>query len=222
MQSPRGAGLGWDQSHYNQSLLWFRLHTTLAQITRIAPKWLYNEYTVLKIFSPFRIFEQLGLALKIRVCPENFHCIEYTFYIQDFWTTCNCPEKQSVPWIYCIEYTFFIVHDFSAACACSEKQSCPENFHCIEIFFIISDFWVACACPENRVSLKIFKPGGCRPPLLTPMSMSTDTLVQNFLLVFWFIGYSCSIGTKLAYKITLTKWLNVQSLPLQLGFEHFQ
>ena len=61
-----------------------------AQITRIIPKWIY---AVLKTFSPFRIFEQLALALKNRVCPENFHCIEYIFVsIQDFWASCACNE----------------------------------------------------------------------------------------------------------------------------------
>ena len=126
--------LGPYQSHFNQSRLWSRLHTILAQITRITPKWIYTEYTVLKIFSLFRILEQFGLAwktvspenfncieyisyhsgvlsnsalaVKNRVCPEIFHCIEYTFYIQDFWVTCACPEKQRVPWIHCIEYIF--------------------------------------------------------------------------------------------------------------------
>jgi len=34
------------------------------------------------------------LTLKNRVCTENFHCIEHTFYIQDFWATCACPEKE--------------------------------------------------------------------------------------------------------------------------------
>ena len=34
------------------------------------PKWIYTEYTVLNIFSPFRIFEQLALALKNRLCSE--------------------------------------------------------------------------------------------------------------------------------------------------------
>jgi len=89
----------------------------------------------LKLFSLFSIFEQLALALKkrvfpqkfdcieyisyhsrflsnsaltvtIRVCPEIFHCIQYTFYIQDFWASCAYPEKQRVPWIRCIEYIF--------------------------------------------------------------------------------------------------------------------
>ena len=106
----RKRGLGPDQSHYNQSQLWSRLHTTLAQITRITPKWIY---TLLNIFSPFRIFEQLTLPLKfftvlnilftVRIfeqhafalknsCPENSHSIETFFTIQDFWATCACPE----------------------------------------------------------------------------------------------------------------------------------
>ena len=74
-------GLGPDQSHYDQSRLWSRLQTTLAQIKRIASKWIY---TVFKIFSLFTNFEKLALALKNQSCPEIFHCIEYTFYIQDF------------------------------------------------------------------------------------------------------------------------------------------
>ena len=34
--------------------------------------------------SPFTIFEQLALALEKQSCPEISHCIEYTFYIEDF------------------------------------------------------------------------------------------------------------------------------------------
>ena len=69
-------------------------------------------------------------------CFEIFHCIEYIFFIiQDFWATCAWPEnrvwpeifqcwnifyhsrflsnfplpwRQSLHWIYCIEYIFFI------------------------------------------------------------------------------------------------------------------
>ena len=65
----------------NQSWLRSRLQTTLAQIGQIAPKWIY---TVLKIFSPFTIFEQLALALKKQSCPEIFHCIKYIFYHSGF------------------------------------------------------------------------------------------------------------------------------------------
>jgi len=73
-------GLVLDQNHYNQSRLWSRLHTTLAQITQITPNRIYTEYRVLKISLLFRIFEQLKVALKNRVSPEHFHCIEYISY----------------------------------------------------------------------------------------------------------------------------------------------
>ena len=49
-------------------------------------------------------------------------CIEYTFYIQDFWATCACLEV-----FHCIEYTVYI-QDFWATCAC------PENRVCLTIF----------------------------------------------------------------------------------------
>jgi len=41
-------------------------------------------FTVLNVLVTFRIFEQFTLALKHSVCPEIFHCIEYSFCIQDF------------------------------------------------------------------------------------------------------------------------------------------
>jgi len=49
------------------------------------PKWIYAEYTVLKIFSLFRIFEQLALALKNRAFPEIFTVLSIFLTIQDFW-----------------------------------------------------------------------------------------------------------------------------------------
>ena len=35
----------------------------------------------MKIFSAFSIFEQLALALKNRVFPEIFHCIDYILFV---------------------------------------------------------------------------------------------------------------------------------------------
>jgi len=94
-------GLGPGQSHYNQSRHWSRLHTTLAQMTHITPKWIYTEYTVwnifhrsgflsnlylpwktefalkfytlLNIFFTFRTLEQLALALKNRVALNSLY-----------------------------------------------------------------------------------------------------------------------------------------------------
>jgi len=39
-------------------------------------------------FSPIRIFEKLAVTMKDRVCPENFHYVEYIFchsgYLSNF------------------------------------------------------------------------------------------------------------------------------------------
>ena len=43
-------------------------------------------------FLPFKLLSNSALTLKNRVCPEIFHCIQYTFYIQDFRATCAFPE----------------------------------------------------------------------------------------------------------------------------------
>ena len=95
-------------------------------------------------------FEQLALALKNRVCPEIFHCFEYAFHIQDFWTTCACPEIWlEIFQIHCIEI-FYIVQDFWATCACPDNRICPEIFHCIEYTFCIQDFWAIRACREKQ------------------------------------------------------------------------
>ena len=83
-------------------------------------------------------------------CPENFHCIEYSFCIQDFWASCACPETQSVPWIHCIEYIFFIIQNFEQPALALKNRICPRIFHCIEIFFIVQDIWASCACPEKQ------------------------------------------------------------------------
>jgi len=83
---------------------------TLTRITGITPKCTCTEYTVLTIFSLFRIFEQHALALKNRVSPEIFHCSEYISYRSGFFSNSAlslknrvCPES-----FYCIEYTFYI------------------------------------------------------------------------------------------------------------------
>ena len=102
-----------------------------------------NFFSVLKCVSSLRIFEQLALALKNRVCPE-FAVLNIYFYHSKFWTTCDCPGTQSVPWI----------------------------FYCNEIFFIFQDFWATCACPENRVCPDFFQTRGeAAPP--TPASYTT-------------------------------------------------
>ena len=144
----------------------------------------------------YRIFEQLALALKNRVCPKIFHCIEYIlaknifkkyiFYQKYIWiyfalsfrasAKLDFRETLRLPWkreftmkffTARIKSTFYI-QDFWATCACPEKQSYSEIFHCIEnIFFIIPAFWTTSACPKKTecvtvlniccLSLRIFE-----------------------------------------------------------------
>jgi len=52
----------------------------LALKNRVAQKFL----TVLKYYLSFKIFEQLALALKNKVCPGIFHCTEIFCPILDF------------------------------------------------------------------------------------------------------------------------------------------
>jgi len=78
------------------------------------------------------------LAMKDRVDPEIFHCIECTFSIKDFWKSCACPEKLRGSWnIFTVLNIFFTIQDFWATCACPEKQSVPRKFslHLIYIFY---------------------------------------------------------------------------------------
>ena len=106
------------------------------------------------------------------------HCIENFFTVQDFWATCACPEKQSLPWKFSLYWIYFLsfrifeqlafslknrvalkfltvlnhFYDsgFWATCACPENRVCPE-FTVLNIyFFIIKEFWATCACPEKH------------------------------------------------------------------------
>jgi len=83
-----------------------------------------QQRITLKIFSLFRIFEQLALAFKNRVFPQNFHCVEYISYHSRFLINSALTLKNKV---------------------------CPEIVHCIQYTFYIQDFWATCACPEFAV-----------------------------------------------------------------------
>ena len=81
---------------WNFSLYWiyFLLIRSFEQLCACPEKQSCTIFTVLNMFFTLRIFEQPVLSLKNRVCPEILHSIEYTFYIQDFWATCACPENR--------------------------------------------------------------------------------------------------------------------------------
>ena len=100
-------------------------------------------FTVLNILFTFRIFEQLALTLKNRVCPE-FIVLNIIFYHSGFLNNLHLPWK---------------------------KEFALKFSTVLNVFFIIQDFWATCACAENRVYLEIFQANGetATPPPLTPM-----------------------------------------------------
>ena len=120
-----------------------------------------------------------NLRLPWKTVVLKFFTVLSTFlYIQNFWATCACPEKQSLPWNFSLYWIFFIIQFFWATCAWLKEQnrpeiftvlniyflsfrifeqlalalknSCPEIFHFIEIFFIIHDFWATWDCSETQ------------------------------------------------------------------------
>ena len=123
----------------------------------------------------FTFLWKIEFALKFSTVLNIF------FTIQDFWATCDFPEKQSLPWKFSLFGVYFYIRgSFEQLALAMKNRVCPEftvlniyflsfrifeqlcltwktelpwNFHCIEIFFIIQDFWATCDCPENRVSL---------------------------------------------------------------------
>ena len=185
----RKRGLSPDQNHYNQSPLWSRLHITLAQITPIKPKWIYTEYSVLKIFSPIRIFEHLPLALKNRVCLEIFHCIKYIFTIQDFWATLPLPWKTESLWHVSLYWMYFSHSGFLTNLRLLCKTVCP-GFTLLNIHFYHLRFLNNLRLPWN-FSLYwtyIFYHSGFLSNLFLPWK---QILPWNFLL-YW-IGYTFHI-----------------------------
>ena len=69
-----------------------------------------------------------------------------------FLSNLRLPWKQSLPWIHCIGY----------------------------IFFIIQEFWATCAWPENRDCPEIFQDkGAADPPPRTPMGLCNPKIVRK-------------------------------------------
>jgi len=79
------------------------------------------------------------------------HCIENFFTVQDFWATCACPEKQSLPWKFSLYWIYFLSFRIFEQLAFSLKNRVALKFLTVLNHFYDSGFWATCACPENRV-----------------------------------------------------------------------
>ena len=87
-------------------------------------------------FLSFRFLNNF-LALKNRVALKLFTVLKYFLSFRTFEQLVACPEKQSVPWIHCIEYIYFlIIQNFEQLAHALKNRVCPGILHCIEIFFL--------------------------------------------------------------------------------------
>jgi len=165
-------------------LFTFRIFSNLRLPWKQSFPWNFSLYWI--YFLPFRIFEQLCACTEKQSCPGIFHCIEYTFYIHEFWATCmRLPWKtegalNSQYWLYIFYHSgffeqlalslknrvalkffavwniLFYIVNFWGTCACREKQRVPWIYCTEYIFFIIQEFWPTCACPEKQSCPGIF------------------------------------------------------------------
>jgi len=65
----------------------------------------YSYTVIVQRTVLYECYVKLHWSPQVSICW--IHCIENFFTVQDFWGTCACPEKQSVPWIRYIEYIYF-------------------------------------------------------------------------------------------------------------------
>ena len=110
-------------------------------------------YSIGNIFFIIQNLQQLALALKNRVRPEIFHCTGYTFYIQDFWTTCACPENRLCPEFIVLNIYFLsfrILNNLRLPC----KAEFPLNIFTVLKYFLSFRIFVQLVlapktvCPE--------------------------------------------------------------------------
>ena len=87
-------------------------------------------------FLPFKIFEQHALALKNRVCPENFQAIEYIFCHSGY---------------------------LSSSALAMKNRVCPE-FTVLNMLFTFRIFEQLALALKIEFALKFFKPAGADGP----------------------------------------------------------
>jgi len=146
----------------------------------------------LKNCAPFRIFEQLALALKNRVYPDIVLNNHFAFRIFEqlalaLWNRV-CPEFTVLD-IYFSSYRIF-----EQLALALKNRVCPDIFHCIEIFFIIQDFWATCACPENRVCPENLQVGVAAAPPVPPPR--TRMVTDKHCVMAWYLVASQSFTAK--------------------------
>ena len=108
-------GLPWKTECALNSLYWIYIFLIIQNFEQLAHA-LKNRVS-LKFFTALKYFYLSGFLRNLRLPWQqslswNFSLYLICFCIQDDWATVACPERQSVPWIHCIEYVFFIIKNF--------------------------------------------------------------------------------------------------------------
>ena len=126
-------------------------------------------FTLLNILFTIRIFEQLALALKNRVCPEftvlNIHFLSFRILnnLRLPWKTV-CPEI-----FHCIEI-FLSFRIFEQAALSLKTEFDLKFFTALKYFLSFRIFQQVVLALKTEFALKFFKPGGRQPP---PASYAT-------------------------------------------------
>jgi len=78
------------------------------------------------------------------------------FYRSEFWATCACPEKQSLPWKFSLHWIYFLHSGYLSNLCLPWKTECALNLYWIYIFYH-SEFWATLRFPwKTEFALKIF------------------------------------------------------------------
>ena len=78
--------------------------------------------------------------------------MEYTFYIQNFWATCACPEKTELPWNFLL-HTF---RSFEQLALVLKSRVSLEFFTVLKYFLSFRIIEQHALTLKNRVALKFF------------------------------------------------------------------
>ena len=141
---PEKQGLPWKFSLYWIYLLHsgFLSNLHLPWKTECALNSLHWIY----IFYHSRFLSNLRLPWK-QSCFAFFHCIEIFDISQDFWSTCVCPEKQSLPWTFSLYWNIWYHSGILSNLHLPWKQSLPWNF--------LSQ--VGCRLPQNPRLVRLWQ-----------------------------------------------------------------
>ena len=95
---------------------------------------------------------------KKQSCPDIFRCVEYTFYILNYWVTCACREKTELPRNFSIYRIYFLHSGFLSNLRLPWKTEVSLIFSLYQtcIFYHSRVLSNACLPWKNRVALKFF------------------------------------------------------------------